>query len=297
MITEKSTHLKNYFLHVRSRAKYRPAIDDVDCFLACDPTALYVGVLDGKPIGTACTFKYEEGYRHGGGNHIEPEYRRTGYGLQLQRHVLKKSEPIANISGYVPSLEAAEMYKKYYGRGDIQYPVETHNINSTTAFQKLQGISMDKSCQAKQASDVDFKTLFDYDKLTFGYDRKKFLYKWLYSSESFSHVVLNNERSVVGYIVARKSVVPHEGYKIGPLFCEDIDVGKILIQSVLEQINKYGTSNSVHICCPIGKNPQVEEILKFVDSTLIDKHFFLTIYGHPKSCIDKWFGVTSLLCG
>ena len=297
VITERSTHLKNYFLYVRSRAKYRTGVDDVDCFLACDPTALYVGELDGKPIGISCMFKYKDGYRHGGGYHIQSQYRKSGYGLQLFDYVVKKAAPIQNVSGYVPSLEVAEMYRKYFGRCDILYSVETHDIDSTKASKKLHGVSADKSCQVKQTSGIDFKSLLHYDNLVFGYDRKRFLYKWLHSSQSVSYVALNNKGSVVGYIVARKSAVPNEGYKIGPLFCEDIDVGLSLMKSVLQQINEHGISSSVHICCPIGKNPQVKDVLKFVDSTLVNKHFFVTTNGYPKGHVDKWLGVTSFLCG
>ena len=297
MITDTSTYLKKYFLQTRVTVKHRPAIDDIDCFLACDPTGLYAGELNGQPIGTASVFKYDDGYRHGGGYYTEKDYRKRGYGLQLFNHVVKECKPITNISTYAPSLEVVEMYKKYFGSGEILYSVETHDMNSITALKKLQGISMDATYHVKQVSDVDFEALFNYDKLTFGYDRKQFLYKWLYSSASRSCVALNNEGSVVGYVVARESMVPDEGYKIGPLFCEDIDVGKVLIQAVLQQINEQGRSNSVLICCPIGRNAQVQELLKFLDSTSIYKHMFMTTNGQPKGCVDKWFAVTSIHCG
>ena len=298
MITEQSsTHLKKYFLQTRVRVGDRPAIDDIDCFLACDSTALYAGELDGKPIGVASVFKYEDGYRHGGGYYTENEYRKSGYGLQLFNHVVEKSKPIRYISAYVPSLEIVELYKKYFGSGEILYSVESHDLNITTASRKLQGMSMDGTYHVKQVSNVDFETLFNYDKLIFGYNRKQFLYKWLYSPESHSCVVLNNEGCVLGYVVARKSMVSGGCYKIGPLFCQDIDVGKVLIQSVLQEINKEGTTNSVLICCPIGKNPQVKELLTFLDSTIITKHSFMSTNDEPRGCVDKWFAVTSLFCG
>jgi hypothetical protein len=67
-ITQASTYLKQYFLQTRVK-EMRPTIDDVECFLALDSTALYAGMLDGKPIGVIAVFKYENGYRHVGALH------------------------------------------------------------------------------------------------------------------------------------------------------------------------------------------------------------------------------------
>ena len=297
MITETSAHLKKYFLQTRIHlVGDRPAIDDIDCFLAFDSKVLCVGELDGKPIGVASVFKYDDGYRHGGGYYIEKEYRRHGYGIQLFNHVVEESKPIANISCYIHSPKIAELYKKYFGSAEIFFSVETHDINSVIALNKLQGISRDSRCHIKKASDVDFETLFNYDKLIFGYNCKKFLYRWLFSPASHSCVALNNDGSVVGYIVLRKSMVPDKGYKIGPLFCENIDVGKDLIQSVLETISKDDTSSSILIRCPIDKNPHVRELLTFLHGTMVDEYTFLSTNGQPKGCIDKWFAVTSIFC-
>ena len=298
MITETSAHLKKYFLQTRIHlVGDRPAIDDIDCFLAFDSKVLCVGELDGKPIGVASVFKYDDGYRHGGGYYIEKEYRRHGYGIQLFNHVVEESKPIANISCYIHSPKIAELYKKYFGSAEIFFSVETHDINSVIALNKLQGISRDSRCHIKKASDVDFETLFNYDKLIFGYNCKKFLYRWLFSPASHSCVALNNDGPVVGYIVLRKSMVPDKGYKIGPLFCENIDVGKDLIQSVLETISKDDTSSSILIRCPIDKNPHVRELLTFLHGTMVDEYTFLSTNGQPKGCTDKWFAVTSIFCG
>ena len=259
-ITETSTHLKKYFLQTRVHLiGDRPAIDDIDCFLAFDSKVMCVGELDGKPIGVASVFKYDDGYRHGGGYYIEKEYRGHGYGIQLFNHVVEKSKPIANISCYIHSPKIAELYKKYFGSAEIFFSVETYDINSITALKKLQGISRDSRWHVKKAADVDFESLFNYDKVTFGYRCRQFLYKWLFSPASYSCVALNKDGSILGYIVLRKSIVSDEGYKIGPLYCENIDVGKDLIQSVLEAINNDGTSSSILIRCPIDKNPQVRE--------------------------------------
>jgi ribosomal-protein-alanine N-acetyltransferase len=298
-ITETSSHLKKYLLQIRiDFTGDRPSFDDIDCFLSIDSGVMCVGELDGKPIGVASVFKYEEGYRHGGGYYMEKEYRKHGYGIQLFNHVVEKSKPIVNISSYINSPEIIEMYRKYFGGGEILFSVNTYALNLGTALKKLQEFPSDaKYCQVKPASEVNFETLFRYDKHTFGYSRKQFLYKWLYSPASHSRVALDGDGSVLGYIVLRKSMVPNEGYKIGPLFCENIDVGKDLTRSVLEGISEEGTPSSILIRSPIDKNPQVKELLTLLDGTNVDKHTFLSTNGQPKGCHDKWFAVTSIFCG
>ncbi|XP_028407098.1 uncharacterized protein LOC114529477 [Dendronephthya gigantea] len=298
MITETSKYLKNYLLQTRVGAKRRPSFDEIDCHLACDPTALYAAELDGTPIGIACIFKYEDGYCHGGGTYIEKNHQKSGYGMEILRHVVKNSEPISNLTTYARTSKMPEMFKKYLGNVDFLFSAETHNINSETSVKKLQGNSSDASSyHVREVADASFESLVKYDKVIFGYDRKQFLHKWLYSPASHACVALNSEGSVAGYIVARESVVPNEGYKIGPLYCENISIANALLKPVLEQINKQGSSSSVHICCPIGKNPQVEELLKSLDSEYVYKHSFIATNGLPRGHHEHWFAITSTFSG
>lgn len=293
-----STYLKNYFLQTRiADGIDPPAFDDADCYLACDSTALSVGELDGKPIGVFGAFKYEDGYRHSGGLYIEEKHRNLKYAPQLYHEALKRAEPIANLSGYVDTA-SIEPYKKYYGFNEVLYTAETHSINSVTALKNLKEFCKDSSCHIKRASDVDFEDLFRYDKRTFGYERKQFLYKWLYSPASHSFVALNDEKSVVGYVVARKLMAPHSSYVIRPLYCEDISIGKDLLQSLLEHINNQDTSPSlVEACFPVNRDTQVRELLNILNSNYLYPVVLMARNVDRKGRIDKWFSPTSYLCG
>ena len=297
MITKSSTYSRRFFDQTRVKGKWRPAFDDFDCFFACDPTAMYVGELDGKPIGTCCIFKYDNGVLHGSGYYIEEKYRKHGYGLKLYDEVVKQSKPYTNVTAYA-QLEMVARYQKYFSGGEILYSVEIHEFNSVTAAKNLQEDGTSSSFKIKMVTEEDFKALVNYDKLMFGFSREKFLARWLYSPASHSYIALNDKGSVIGYIVARQSVVADEGYKIGPLFCEDISIGKALLQSVLEEINGTSKPSSFHIHSPIGPNPQVKEFLKMLESKYIETHEFMATNGLPKGRqVEKWFGVTSLFCG
>ena len=45
-------HLKKYFLDMVVKESWAPGKNDIICYLACDPTALYIGTLNGKPVAT-----------------------------------------------------------------------------------------------------------------------------------------------------------------------------------------------------------------------------------------------------
>ena len=92
-LTKTSTGLKKYFLDALEKEKFFPALDDIECYLACDPTSLLVGELDGKPIAIAAMFKYEEQYRHFGCYVVDKAYRGQGYGLKITAEARRRSEP------------------------------------------------------------------------------------------------------------------------------------------------------------------------------------------------------------
>ncbi|XP_028406942.1 uncharacterized protein LOC114529363 [Dendronephthya gigantea] len=297
-ITKASTYLKNYILQARAKRNLLPAIDDVDCWLALDPISLYAAEIDGKVIGTLFLFKYDDGYRMAGGFYIDEKYRNQGYGFQLNREVVKRAEPTTNLSLYT-SPHLVEMSKRILGVRDLIYTAERREFDILMALKKLQNIPMNSTYEIKEVSEVDFEALVNYDKFTFGYDHREFLYKWLFSPVSQSFVALNNDGSVVGYVVARESLVPNQGYTITPLYCEDIDVGLSLLRSVLQRIKEQGTSTSnlAYMHSPVDKNPQVNEFLEFIESRRDLKYLFLTSNGEPNGRLEKCFSVSSFNSG
>ena len=298
MITKSSTYLKDYILHTRAKRNRLPAIDDVDCWQALDPTSLYAAEIDGKTIGTAFVFKYEGGYRITEGLYMDEKYQSRGFGLQLIREVLRRAEPTSNLSAYT-SPHLVEISKKNLGLRDIPYTAERRQFDILIALEKLRSIAMNASHEIKEVSEVNFEALVNYDKVTFGYDRRQFLYKWLFSPVSQSLVAFDNEGSVVGYVVARECFVPDQGYTITPLYCEDIDVGLSLLRSVLERIKERGTSTSnlAYMHSPVGRNPQQNELLQFIESNCYAEFIFLTTNGQPNGRVEKWFSSTSFVCG
>ena len=114
-----------------------------------------------------------------------------------------------------------------------------------------------------------------------------------------SHAIaVDKEESIVGYVAVRLAFFQDEGYKTGPLFCENIEVGKALLKEVLEDVHERGlsSSNSAIIDSPTSKNPDAEKLMKFVNGKYLGHNVFITTNSLPKGRFDQWFAITSPAC-
>ena len=153
-------------------------------------------------------------------------------------------------------------------------------------------------CEVKHLNEVDMQDIYNYDTDVFGYNRVKFLEKWLNTPGTHARVAVNKEGSIVGYVAARLAFFRDEGYKIGPLFCENIEVGKALLKGVLEDVHEHGlsSSNSAILDSPVGRNPAAEKLMQLIGRSLGNLEF-MTTNGLPKGRFDQWFAITSPVCG
>jgi GNAT superfamily N-acetyltransferase len=299
-VTESSTALKKYILDALENGHFLPALSDVDCFLACDPTSLLVGELNGKPIAIAATFKYEEQYRHFGCFVVDEAYRGQGYGMEMTAESRRRSEPIGVVTGYsVP--EMLENYEKV--QMVVQHwPVERHIVDIPNALSLL---SHDSSTNGdsliahmvKKVNQVDMKALCDYDTKIFGYKREKFVERLI--EVSHARLAVNHQGEIVGYAAARLLYKPDTGYVVGPVFCESFEIAKSLLKEIFQELveSKRSARKTVVIDLPVVVNPGANELAKLLCGEILIKCMFVSCNGLPKSDFKKWFAVTSLSAG
>ena len=291
-----SSLLRHFYQLTLAREGWRPCFGDIDCYLQLDPTGVYVGELNNKPIATHTAIKYADGYRHHGSIIVKEEYQKLGYGFNLVDACLANSAPFKNMSSYLIPELAAKVEKRY---GLIsRWPVGIYDLNISKALDKLREYNSD-SCEVKHINDINMQDVCDYDTNVFGYNRIKFLEKWLNTPGAHVRVAVDKEGSIVGYVVVRLAFFQDEGYKLGPLFCENIEVGKALLKGVFEDVRECGlsTSNSVILDSPIGKNPDAKELMQLVDGKYLGHIEFMTTNGLPKGRFNQWFAITSPACG
>ncbi|CAB4028269.1 Hypothetical predicted protein [Paramuricea clavata] len=264
-LTKTSTGLKKYFLDVLEKEKYFPALDDIECYLACDPTSLLVGELNGKPTAIIASFKYEE-------------------------H--------AQVSFYaVP--EMLENYKKMF-MAVPHWPVEMHMVDISNALALLNdstngGASL--VVDIKQVGEIGVKAACNYNTKIFGYKREKFLERLL--QVSHARVAVNQQNEIVGYAAARVLYKPDSGYKVGPVFGESFEIAKSLLKEIFQEIMECGRSSkkAVVINFPVVVNPDANKLAKRLCGKILMKCMFVSCNGLPKSDFTKWFAVTTLEAG
>ena len=294
-VTETSTVLKKYFLDALENAHFLPALSDVECFLACDPTSLLVGELNGKPIAIAAAFKYDEQYRHFGCYLVDKAYRGQGYGQKMTAESRRRSEPNGVVSGYsVP--EMLENYKKMQ-KAVEHWPVERHIVDIPSALTRLNDGTSDGESLVKRTSEVDMKALCDYDTEMFGYKREKFIERLI--EVSHARVAVDQQGEVVGYATARLLYKPDSGYVVGPVFSKSFDIAKSLLKELFQELmeSQQSAKKSVVIDFPVVINPSANELANLLCGELLIKCMFVSCNGLPKSDFKKWFAVTTLQAG
>ncbi|XP_028416305.1 uncharacterized protein LOC114540228 [Dendronephthya gigantea] len=178
-----------------------------------------------------------------------------------------------------------------------RWTVGIYDLKITTALDALKGYT--GCCEVKCISKINMEDIYSYDTAVFGYNRSEFLQKWLNTPGTHTRAAIDKEGSIVGYVAARMAFIHDEGYKIGPLFCEDIEVGKALLKGVFEDIRDHSlsSSNSVIVDSPTERNSQAKELMKIVQGKYLGYNEFMTTNGLPKVCFDQWFAITSPTSG
>ena len=299
-ITESSTVLKKFFLDLLEKENWFPGVHDVELYLAIDPTSLYVGELNGKPIATAAMIKYGDDYRHCGCFVVEEGYRGRGYGMKMTAETWRRSEPNDVVSGYsVP--EMVENYREVL-KAVPHWPTEKHIVDIAKALSSLEDHISSRArpdFSIKQVSEVDSKALCEYDTKVFGYKREKFLGRLL--ETSYARVAVDELNEIVGYAVARVLYNQDGGFKVGPVFCESIETAvyllKEIFQDILDSEAKRSTKRTVVIDFLLKVNPGVNEFANILGGEILSSFMFLSCNGLPSADFKKWFAITSLEAG
>ena len=266
---------------------WRPGLKDAECFFACDPTAAFVGELNGKPIACITMTKYSQRSTFGGCYIVSREYRGKGYGGMLRDAVLASVMPSRSIaiSGL---LNLEELYKRKGFRS--QFYGARFDFHPSTAITRLSEMSERCPVNIKWIEEVDLQALFRYDAAVFGVERHAFLSKWLRIPGKHGRVAINSEGSIVGYIVARPMFVKEDGYKIGPLFADSEAIAEKLLKAVFNELLQAEPAPVVCIDAPTKRAKEMGEKLQGKKSF---EMVYMVMYDLPDACFDKWFGMTT----
>ena len=286
-------------LHVtvkRAAEGRKPGALDYVSFFAADETGFFVGELDGQVISCVSIIKYSEYYAIVGHYNVDKPYRGLGYGLQTWKTAMASLEEDCNVGLSValdanPALYENSGFKRAWFIQRFAFIAsEAASIFSGTSQSSLEAI-------IQPTSEAQFHDLLEYDTSIQSFSRPQFLEKWIYASNSHAFTAVNDEGSVVGYIVVRMTLIPEDGWKMGPLFADNSKIARSLYQAVFTKVAEVDPTGAIEADVPYGDlfDPGTTQIAKELSGTPTVTLLRMYTKGVPLSMqLKKIFVFTAL---
>ncbi len=256
---------------------WNPGLYDRDCFYDTDPYGFFIGLLNNEPIACISAVAYNEHFGFLGFYIVRKEFRGKGYGLKMWHKAL---DYLGNRNiGLDGVLAQQENYLK------SGFKLAYRNI-------RFQGYSIGEKVDYRDIVKLTaglFDRLIDYDNQVFPASRPQFLKCWINQPKGLSIGALKNGK-LAGYAVIRKCTF---GYKIGPLFADNITIAEKLYQT-LNGFIKKGTKIFLDIPeinlsgISLAKRHNMEMV--FETARMYSKNL-------PELYSEKIYGVTSFELG
>ncbi len=260
---------------------WNPGLSDAELFYSADPEGFYGCFLEQTMLGGGSIVSYEGRLGFMGFFIVKPEYRSLGIGTRLWHFrrdtLLSRLQPGAAIG-----MDGVVAMQPFYQKGgfEIAFRDERYQLAA-------QAYASDSHISA--VNNEDLPGVLAYDLQCFGVPRKGFMTAWLHQPHAQAFQYRRDEQ-LKGFAVIRQCV---NGFKIGPLFADDLTVAEALYQTCLSHVP---AGEPVFIDIPLANPEAVSLIRKFNASYVFE--CARMYYGTPPAlCLDKVFGITSFELG
>jgi ribosomal protein S18 acetylase RimI-like enzyme len=262
-----------------AQESWNPGLFDADAFYATDPNGFLMGFIDNEPIASISAVAYDNNFGFMGFYIVKPEYRGQGYGYQLWQAATKYLAT-QNI-GLDGVLAQQENYKKA-GFTLAYRNIRYEGVGEGVGTRSLSG-------NIVLLSEIPFKQFLAYDAEIFPTERARFLRPWIEQPESLA-IGYMKDKELLGYGMVRKCKT---GYKVGPLFADDVNVVEELFQVIR---NFVGNQEKIYLDVP-----EVNKAAVLLAEKYVMKPMFETARMYSKEApnvpINKVFGVTTFELG
>ncbi len=258
------------------REGWNPGINDAELFYQADANGFFAGEIDGELVAVGSAVVYSDNFAFCGLYIVVPEHRGKGYGLELTKHRLNYcGKRNIGIDGVLENVEIYQRigYVSFYQNRRYQFTASVMSYDTDNI---------------KTITPEDFTQILAYDRQCFPAQRDNFLKAWL-TQEQGKSLAFTTDGKIQGYAVRRRC---DEGYKIGPLFADNIEIATQLLNALQEDIS----GEIVLLDVPENNNDAVllAQSLKmnviFATARMYQK-------GLPNICNDKIFGITTFELG
>ena len=262
---------------------WNPGIHDAQCFWAADRKGFLVGCLDDEPIGCISAVSYGAGYGFVGFYIIRPEWRGRGYGLQLWQAAMDQlTDRVVGLDGVTAQQENYRKSGFELAYRNIRYSGVFPAVPAGMQPELQPGVDIVPAQQVSQAK------VGAYDSALFFAPRPGFLSSWLTQKASAVLVAARGD-TLDGYGVIRRC---RSGWKIGPLFAEDISVADALLRSLA------GCANGEEVFLDVPEvNVAAMELAANYNMTQVFDTARMYKGPAPTLPLGKVFGVTTFELG
>jgi len=256
---------------------WNPGLYDADCFYAADPNGFLIGLLGDEPIATISVVKYGDSFGFLGFYIVKPEYRGMGYGIQIWNAGLEY------LKGRTIGLDGVVTQQSNYMKSGFK--LAYRNIR----FKGIGGGDFPTDSEIVQLSTISFDELCAYDKPFFPDDRMQFLKCWINQSKTKALGIVRNNK-LVGYGVMR---LCRSGYKIGPLFADNLELAEQLFLS----LKSYASKNETIFLDTPEVNVAAVDLAKRYNMAAAFETARMYKGRCPELPINRLFGVTTFELG
>ena len=191
---------------------WNPGLADAAAFLAQDPDGFLGAFEDGALVACIGAVAYETAFGFVGLYICRPDRRGRGHGLKVWNAGLDR------LAGRTIGLDGVVAQQDNYRASGFQ--LAHRNIRFGGPPRNLPGAH-----GVAPLERMDIPAVFAFDRVAFGFDRPRFLERWLMPQEGAAFVARGADQGVAGYGVVRRC---RSGHKIGPLFAQDEDTARAL---------------------------------------------------------------------
>ena len=274
---------------------FKPGALDYASFFASDETGFFVGELDGQVLSCISVVKHSASYAFVGHYIVDKQYRGLGYELRTWKTAMASVKEDCNV-GLNAVLEVEPVYEKSgFKRA---WCTQRFGFKASEAASIFSGISQSSlEANIQPTSEAQFHDLLEYDTSIQSFSRPQFLEKWIYAPNSHAFTAINDEGSVVGYIVVRRILHPEDGWRMGPLFADNSKIARSLYQAVFTKVAEVDPTGVIDTDVPCGDlfDPGTTQIPKDLSGTPIFTCARMYTKGVPSSMqLKKIFVVTAL---
>jgi GNAT superfamily N-acetyltransferase len=259
---------------------WNPGRNDAHVFWNTDPDGFYGYFYQDELVAGGSIVSYDGVFGFMGFFMVKEEYRALGIGSKLWYQ--RRDTLLARLNnGASIGMDGVVAMQPFYKKGgfEIAFRDERH---------ERVGAPYEIDSRITNIQTGDLPEILAYDVQCFGFKRGNFLQAWIQQYNAQAFKLLENGQ-LKGYAVIRKAAA---GYKIGPLFANNVDVAEELYKACLNA----AVDEPVFIDIPVANANAVALTKKYGTSYVFE--CARMYYGKPPSYdIGKVFGITSFELG